>query len=491
MGDLWGAIFARIGRLWYNALMTHRGKIIEVYGLWLIDLTCIAAAFLLATYIRHPGFRGMEDTAIHYQVGALFLVFCTVYNFILDWNHDFLKRRFKREAAAIFQYMAFMLLIASGLMLLLKWADIFSRLILIYFAILNFAITLLAHMLMKKALRRYYSSEKAATQLLLIAEEERLSDGIARLEKDLEAHYQLAGAACLDAERTGESILGVPIVAGPSDLHDIASQMALDEVFIDAPGTTQTQIRELIRGFDEMGVNCHLNIPLSDRGLHKQKIEKFADSYTVVTYTPLLQSHKRLLIKRFMDILGGLVGSAVTLLLLPFVALAIRIESAGPVFFSQVRIGRNGRRFKIHKFRSMYEDAESKKKELESRNEMDGLMFKIEDDPRITKVGKFLRRFSIDELPQFFNILKGDMSLVGTRPPTVDEFEQYNHYYRRRLSMTPGLSGLWQISGRSDIDNFDDVVKYDLQYIDEWTLWLDIKILFKTVAVVFTGKGSK
>lgn len=139
----------------------------------------------------------------------------------------------------------------------------------------------------------------------------------------------------------------------------------------------------------------------------------------------------------------------------------------------------------------MYMDAEERKKELEEQNEIQGLMFKIENDPRITKVGKFIRKTSIDELPQFYNVVKGDMSLVGTRPPTEDEFEKYNQYYRRRISMTPGLTGLWQVSGRSDIEDFDDVVKYDLKYIDGWSLTLDVKILFRTVWVVIAGRGSK
>ena len=136
-------------------------------------------------------------------------------------------------------------------------------------------------------------------------------------------------------------------------------------------------------------------------------------------------------------------------------------------------------------------DAEERKKELEAENEIQGLMFKMENDPRITRVGAFLRKTSLDELPQFYNVFKGDMSLVGTRPPTEDEFEKYNQYYRRRISMTPGLTGMWQVSGRSNIENFDDVVKYDLRYIDNWSLRLDIKILFQTVGVVLFGKGAK
>ena len=139
----------------------------------------------------------------------------------------------------------------------------------------------------------------------------------------------------------------------------------------------------------------------------------------------------------------------------------------------------------------MYVDAEARKKELERENEVKGLMFKMENDPRVTKVGRFLRKTSLDEFPQFFNVLIGDMSLVGTRPPTEDEFEKYNLYYRRRISMTPGLTGMWQVSGRSDIDDFDEVVKLDLKYIDNWSLTLDLKILARTVAVVLFGKGAK
>jgi lipopolysaccharide/colanic/teichoic acid biosynthesis glycosyltransferase len=139
----------------------------------------------------------------------------------------------------------------------------------------------------------------------------------------------------------------------------------------------------------------------------------------------------------------------------------------------------------------MYDDAEARKKELLEKNEMKGLMFKMEHDPRVTKVGEFIRKTSIDELPQFFNVLKGDMSLVGTRPPTEDEFLQYEGRHKRRLSLKPGITGLWQVSGRSDISNFEDVVRLDLEYIDNWSLLLDIKLLLKTFVVVFGRVGAK
>ena len=171
------------------------------------------------------------------------------------------------------------------------------------------------------------------------------------------------------------------------------------------------------------------------------------------------------------------------------IAIVVDDPSAGPIF-SQERVGRNGKLFKFYKFRSMCPNAEAKLNDLLDQNEMDGPVFKIKEDPRITRVGKFIRKTSIDELPQFYNVLKGDMSLVGTRPPTVDEFRQYESHQKRRLSAKPGITGLWQVSGRNEIKDFEDVVKLDVQYIDNWSIGLDIKIILKTIKVVFEKGGE-
>jgi exopolysaccharide biosynthesis polyprenyl glycosylphosphotransferase len=249
-------------------------------------------------------------------------------------------------------------------------------------------------------------------------------------------------------------------------------------------------MQEVILGFEEMGITTHYCLELPNVGKAVTEVGDFMN-YSVLTYTMNRASYKRLFIKRFFDIIGGFVGLVLTGIITIFLAPAIKIDSPGPVFFSQVRVGKNGRRFKIYKFRSMYIDAEERKKELEAQNEMNGLMFKMENDPRVTKVGNFIRKTSLDEFPQFLNVLKGDMSLVGTRPPTEAEFEKYNEHYRRRLSMTPGLTGLWQISGRSDISDFDEVVRLDLKYIDNWSLTEDFRIILKTIGVVVFGKGAK
>jgi exopolysaccharide biosynthesis polyprenyl glycosylphosphotransferase len=467
-----------------------RYKIIEVYGLWFADLLCIGVSFVLSTYIRFGNFRDMGDREVHFQVFLVFLLLCTVYNFMLDWNRAFTRRRFRGETVAVFKYMAFMFLIVQSIMVALKWAEVFSRLVMGYFVIVNFTLTLAVHLLIKKALRAYYASDKTAIKVLVASQKNTIDNTLDRLKKSLDAHYQISALACLDDDCVGQEIGGLPVVAHRENVLEVTTQMALDEVFIDAPELSQRRIEELIAGFDEMGVACHYNLALAEKSARTSQVEEFG-GYTVVTYTRFRFSHKRYLLKRVIDIGGGLVGAVITILFFPFVALAIKIESPGPILFSQVRIGRNGRRFVIYKFRSMYRDAEERKKELETQNEMQGLMFKMENDPRITKVGRFIRKYSIDELPQFFNVVKGDMSLVGTRPPTVDEFEQYNQHYRRRISMTPGLTGLWQVNGRSDVYDFDEVVGFDLQYIDNWSLWLDFKIIFKTVVVVFAGRGAR
>lgn len=470
--------------------MKQENKIIEVYGLWFAELICIAVSFIAATYIRFGNFRDMGDKSVHFLVCVCLMLFGTVYNFFIDWNRNFLKRSIWKEAYSVLQYNAIMILVVSFLMVLVKWADVFSRLVLVYFFVLNYLLCLAMHMIIKKFLHTYYSSEQNSVKIMVVVQKGLIDDTLDRLKKELDIYYQVVALACLDEDIRGREIRGIPVVAGREDLIEVATQMAFDEVFLSLPDISQNKLENIIRGFKDMGVNCHYNLEISGMEANQSKVDTFG-SYTVITYTNFRSSYKRMMIKRLMDIIGGLVGMAITLIFLPFVAVAIKLNSKGPVLFSQVRIGRNGRRFKIYKFRSMYMDAEERKKELEEKNEMQGFMFKIENDPRITKVGAFLRKTSIDELPQFYNVFKGDMSLVGTRPPTQDEFEKYNRYYRRRISMTPGLTGMWQVSGRSHINDFDDVVKYDLEYIDNWSLTLDIKILLRTVWVVLTGRGSK
>ena len=470
--------------------MERRNRIIAVYGVWLADLVCIVVAYLLANYIRFGNFVDMEDKSVHILVCILFVLFSTMYGFFLDWNRDFLTRGYLQELWEVLRFNVLMVLVVGFFLFMIQKAEVFSRLVMGYFLILDVLIVYGAHLLLKKLMRSAFASERSVTKVMVIGYANQLEDLVGRLKGKLGFEYEIVSLGCLDDSVRPEKIAGIPVAGGGDSLLETCRQLPLDEVFIGSAEYPEEKKGKLIRGFEEMGVTCHYNLGIFDGTSTKGQVGNFGD-FTVVTYSAFHSSYKRQLIKRLMDIAGGLAGSALTLVLMPFLAVAIKLDSPGPVLFSQTRIGRNGRRFKIYKFRSMYADAEARKKELERENQVKGLMFKMENDPRVTKVGRFLRKTSLDEFPQFFNVLLGDMSLVGTRPPTEDEFEKYNLYYRRRISMTPGLTGMWQVSGRSDIDDFDEVVKLDLKYIDNWSLTLDLKILARTVAVVLFGKGAK
>ena len=274
------------------------------------------------------------------------------------------------------------------------------------------------------------------------------------------------------------------------ELQAFLRQNIVDEVIFALPRDNVCKLEKYVHYFEEMGITVRMLLDLYDLKVAKIHVSAVG-TIPMITFHSTTLNEPQLWVKRIIDIFGALVGLFLTCLIGPFIALAIKLESKGPVIFSQSRVGLRGRVFKCYKFRSMYIDAEERKKELEKMNQVEGgFMFKVKDDPRITKVGRFLRRTSLDELPQFFNVLRGDMSLVGTRPPTLDEVNRYQNNHKRRISIKPGITGMWQINGRSAVNDFDEVVRLDTEYIDNWSIWLDIKIILKTIFVVFQRKGA-
>jgi len=462
-------------------------KLIETYSLLAIDIVCILLAYAGALVLYS---HKHTVTQTDYLLCLLLMVFCLLYTLVIDWNRTFFGRGYYVEAVAILKYEGSMILATGFILFLIKQANNTSRGVFVFFAVVNYIITYLMHIAFKKYMRTYYRASRSSDKVLIVTTSKALDQVLRNIHGDDAWSYQVTALAILDKNQTGEMIQSIPVVADRDSLFENIQHSELDVVFIHLPESSKDEIRNMIIGFEKMGVTCHYSVDIDGLDIPGKSVGKFA-GHMVVTYAAAMFDYRRMLVKRCIDIIGALVGMVLTILLTPFIALAIRIDSPGPIFFSQKRIGKNGRRFKMYKFRSMYIDAEERKKELMKQNEMQGLMFKMEDDPRITRVGKFIRKTSLDELPQFYNVLKGDMSLVGTRPPTEDEFEQYSLHYRRRLSITPGLTGMWQVSGRSDITDFDEVVKLDLQYIDNWSLSLDFKILLQTVGVVLFGKGSK
>lgn len=468
----------------------RKNKMIQTYSILLMDMICVLVSYYLSLFIRFDLAHEAYARDYHSTVSAYILILCLMYTLFLDGNRWFFDRDNFKEFYYTVRYTGIIVLGLVLVLYLTQQAYEFSRLVYVIFAVTNTLITFTAHVIYKRFMLDYYRKSANNTKMLVLTREMLAEQVVKKLKQEKTWDYDITAVALYDDDKTGSEIDGVPVVASMDNLYDVVCQMMVDEVFISLPGVQTVEIREMVQKFEEMGLVCHYHVDIFSKVNPNTYVQQLA-GYSVISFTIQSLDSRRLLLKRLMDIVGSLIGCVLTLIIMPFVAIAIKLDSPGPVLFSQTRIGKNGRRFKIWKFRSMYIDAEERKKELESQNEIKGLMFKMEDDPRITKVGKFIRKTSIDETPQFFNILVGDMSLVGTRPPTEDEFEQYNGYYRRRMSITPGLTGMWQVSGRSDIQDFEEIVKLDLEYIDNWSLGLDIKILFMTVFAVLGRKGSK
>jgi exopolysaccharide biosynthesis polyprenyl glycosylphosphotransferase len=278
------------------------------------------------------------------------------------------------------------------------------------------------------------------------------------------------------------------VLGGLHDLKRIVEERVVDDVVFAIPVVESLGCEREIGWCEEVGVTVHLRVDLV-RTLFARMSPSDLDGTPMLTISATPRQPVALLVKRSLDLLGAAVALAVLSPVVGLTAALVKLTSSGPTFFRQTRVGLNGRTFTLYKFRSMYRDAEARRAALEHRNERSGPVFKIKHDPRITPVGKWIRRFSIDELPQLWNVLRGDMSLVGPRPPIPEEVRKYERWQRRRLSMKPGITCLWQVSGRNGID-FDDWMRLDLAYIDTWSLRLDALILLRTVPVVLTARGA-
>lgn len=472
--------------------ISQKQRLIQNYTLLGVECICIVLSFTLAIFTRGVQESWYTFSRSYMMTIAYILFFHLLSYYMFDWNINIFKRGYYVEFIAVFKYNVVLILILSFFLFVTKIADDFSRLVFVFFFIYNTILTYIGHLLLKQYFVKIYRTSSSSNKLFLITFSDYAEQVLAQLTDSPEWSYEVSGIALLDQEKetAHKTIRDIPVIAGKEDLFEQLKVQVVDEVFLHLPDYPRNQIEELITQFESMGVTVHVNIDYFNNVMAHKTTESFA-GFTVLSYEAATFDYRRLVIKRIMDIIGSLVGLTITAVLTPFIAIAIKLDSKGPVFFAQKRVGKNGRYFYLYKFRSMTTDAEERKKELMAQNEMDGPMFKVENDPRVTKVGAFLRKTSLDELPQFYNILIGNMSLVGTRPPTVDEFKQYDLYYRRRLSIKPGLTGLWQVSGRSDITDFKDVLKLDLQYIDNWSLSSDIRILLMTVWVVVMKRGAR
>lgn len=458
----------------------------------LLDLLCIQLSYICAYMLRHG--RILPYTEPEYRtMGVVLVLLGVIVSFAFDNYSGILKRGYYRELVAVIKYVSFLIIGAFIYMFAVQTSGVYSRITFGLIWFIDVILTWIVRIIYREILRKKLLKEGGRRSIVIVTTSDKAEEVVETIKKNRFEDIRLSGVIVVDDNLVGYEIQGVPVVADCERALKYLKSQWVDEVFLDLVSDSVEErqlIDSILAGCKEMGITMHHN--LTDRwAFANQVVENFV-GYTVLSSSISMVSGWQILMKRMLDILGGIVGCIIMLIALALVGPIIYIKSPGPIFFSQLRVGKNGRTFKIYKFRSMYMDAEERKKELMAQNKIqDGMMFKMDDDPRIIKgIGHFIRNYSIDELPQFWNILIGDMSLVGTRPPTVDEWNKYELHHRKRLAIKPGLTGMWQVSGRSNIVDFEKVVELDSKYIAEWSFLLDIKIILKTIKVVLCKEGS-
>lgn len=464
----------------------------------LLDVLSLVLAHFANTFIAiGNGFFTEISTHIFYF--ALLLVLDFIVLLLFNTMHDVLRRGYFKEFVAT--------LIQSGVMFFVSATSLFfldieiARKTVALVSFLYFVISYVVRVLYKPVARKALAKSRFGA-ILLVVNTKNAAEIIERVERMELKNNKVQGLVINDTLLVGKSIAGVPVVCNFDGLLDYATGNWVDEILI-ATDYNELLDNNVLDELLDIGVTVHVDLNGFVSNEPSKSVVNNYGSMSVVSTSKHYITARQYAIKRCTDIVGALVGLLITGILYIFFAPIIKIMSPGPVFFAQTRIGKNGKPFKMYKFRSMHMDAEERKAMLmKDLGIVDPLMFKMDFDPRIIGnridskgrkhygFGAFIRRFSLDEFPQFYNILKGDMSLVGTRPPLVSEYSKYSIHHRMRLATVPGLTGLWQISGRSKIKDFEEVVRLDTEYINTWSIRQDIKILLKTIWVVVKGEGA-
>lgn len=463
----------------------------------IVDILCIHFAFWMAYYLRHGVSLFTTENSYGKSLFVLLLVQCLLVFFESGYK-GILYRGYTIEFWMTIKHVTVVEALFVVCEFFMKDTMFLSRYVVLVGWVLGVVLCYIARILLKLVVKKNINDEQNQSKMLLITNAENLNETLEHLLKQDVREYNVTSVAVLTGEKVNDSVFeDIEYIYGEEALWEYVRQNIVDEVYIDA-FQDKEELDRLIETCLSMGITAHIGLGFLPEGLPNRLIEKIGKTQVITTSIRATTAWK-IALKRLMDIAGGIVGIILTGIAYIIIAPIIKKQSPGPVFFKQERVGRNGRMFYIYKFRSMYMDAEERKKALMEHNQMQGLMFKMENDPRIIGsekgpgrgIGNFIRKTSIDELPQFWNVLKGDMSLVGTRPPTKEEYKEYELHHKIRLSMKPGITGMWQTSGRNEITDFEEVVRLDAEYIENWSLLLDVKLILKTVKVVLFREGAK
>lgn len=462
-----------------------RASLLVIYRL--LDLAGLGAALGLAFYYGGP--VGM-DYVILALVAPSFDSTVFFAGVIASWMFmlsSFWLYRSKRlaswedEFADVLRAVVFAVLILATLILLAEWS-VFPKRFLLIFAATAFSLLFAIRLMKRSLLKQFRLHGRNLRSVLVIGAGRRGQKMVKLIRENPEIGYHFVGFV---------DDLDVPNVVGNlAEVPKVLARNVVDEVVICLPiKTFYDQIQTITDAAEEQGITVRIYSDLFNFKLSRAVAGEIGEAPILSLY-PTRLSDWQTFLKSSIDFIGGLALITMLSPLMLVIALLVKLTSPGPVFFIQDRVGINKRRFRMFKFRTMTADAHTKQDELEQQNEADGPVFKIKNDPRVTRVGKWLRKTSLDELPQLLNVLLGELSLVGPRPLPVRDFEKFNKlWFNRRFSVKPGITCIWQISGRSET-SFDKWILQDLEYIDKWSLTLDLKILFLTIPSVIRGTGA-
>lgn len=447
----------------------------------LIDMLTLTISFTLAYLVNPTHISGDRRGWYTLLLVSFNIVFFLLMMFFRMYNKSTLF--FADRVAVNTTLSLFGATVMIFMFLFMAYNTIFSRLFLFIFISISF-ILLNAQKLITLKIK---SLSMSKIKIIYVGEV-RLYDDFIRYSQTSAFDFNILGYVSID----DETVDGLACLGRLEEFEDILRNNPCDHVIFTQSLSERQEIGHYLNMVSEMGIVSRVILDVYRLDTTKWYTGNLGGFPMLTYYNNMTLDPIALAVKRIIDIVGACVGILLALPIMAITAIAIKIESSGPVIFKQVRVGQNGRRFSIYKFRSMYKDAESRLADLMDKNEMgsDGKIFKMKNDPRITKVGKFIRKTSIDELPQFFNVLIGNMSLVGTRPPTINEVERYERQHYRRISIKPGITGIWQTSGRNEIQDFEKIVKMDVEYIEKWSILLDVVLILKTLKVLVKKNGA-
>ncbi|MFC2149316.1 sugar transferase [Candidatus Auribacterota bacterium] len=458
-------------------------------GLYLVlDALVIATGFVWAYNIK-VNYLPSDLSSLYPFMDYLWILFLMVPLLIFIMH----KRGLYEDAASFNRCAAEIIkAIAAGAILLVLFLFIFkiqyvSRLFIFVFAVLSILLLLCERFILLKAGDYLMPKEYRTRHIILAGDRMGIERGMGLFVREMDRKITIEGFMNVGRFTGSASIGDIPYLGELNAIQDVFREHAVDEIVFMAGKEHLSEIKNAVYLCEQEGMKAHVIFDYFDTRIGRLSFDEFY-GVPAITVSTISQKIWQLFFKQIIDFFM----SAVLLVLLSPVfllfGLLIRSDSSGPVFFRQVRVGLKGRLFQVIKFRSMVHDAEKLKDDIKEYNELRGPIFKMADDPRVTKIGRLLRKYHLDELPQLINVLKGDMSIVGPRPSVPEEVYQYKPWQRRRLSMKPGITGNWQVKGQ-EIKDFDERVRLDLDYIDNWSLVNDVKIALKTILFLFSGKG--